>query len=138
MLPFVTLQLWFNFSSSTPKRVEIINFGCKTVHFNYSKSGFKEVIKQRCYILESSILIKNLAFFSETLQPCLLSTGVVWEFCDRLPTLPKTNKEAVASVLSREEQLINDAIEELEQVCYHFHSILNVIFSILIVLDCGN
>ena len=53
---------------------------------------------------------------SDKLQPCLLSTGVLWEFCDRLPTLPKNNKEAVSSVLSREEQLINDAIEELEEV----------------------
>jgi hypothetical protein len=30
--------------------------------------------------------------------------------------LPKNNKEAVSSVLNREEQLINDAIEELEEV----------------------
>jgi hypothetical protein len=50
------------------------------------------------------------------LQPCLLSTGIIWEFCDKLPTLPKNNKEAVSSVLNREEQLINDAIEELEEV----------------------
>lgn len=55
---------------------------------------------------------------SDNLQPCLLSTGIIWEFCDKLPTLPKNNKEAVSSVLSREEQLINDAIEELEEVSW--------------------
>jgi hypothetical protein len=47
-----------------------------------------------------------------------------------LPTLPKNNKEAVSSVLSREEQLINDAIEELEEVCIPSLSYFsNVIFS---------
>jgi hypothetical protein len=46
-----------------------------------------------------------------------LTTGVLWEFCDsRLPTLPKNNIEAVATVLTTEENLIKDAIEELEQV----------------------
>lgn len=59
--------------------------------------------------------IQNLILKSDTLQPCLVSTGILWEFCDRLPTLPKNNKEAVLAVLSREEELINDAIEELEQ-----------------------
>lgn len=59
---------------------------------------------------------KNLIYYSEVIQPCLLSTGILWEICDRLPSLPYNNKEAVTHILSREEQLIKDAVEELEQV----------------------
>ena len=40
----------------------------------------------------------------------------MWEFCDRIPFLPKNNVEAVTELLVREERLIGDALEELEQV----------------------
>nr|CAH0107016.1 unnamed protein product [Daphnia galeata] len=94
--------------------------GCYLLLPNTCGSTFLQLIQKE---LESLILgvkhfvetIQNLILKNDKLQPCLLSTGVLWEFCDRLPTLPKNNKEAVSSVLSREEQLINDAIEELEE-----------------------
>lgn len=57
-----------------------------------------------------------ISIISGKLESCLLTTGVLWEFCDRFPTLPKNNIEAVATSLSKEENLIKDAIDELEQV----------------------
>lgn len=54
--------------------------------------------------------------FSETLQAGLFSTGVLWSFCDRIPLLPKSNNQAVNKILRKEEQLIDDAIKELDEV----------------------
>ena len=50
------------------------------------------------------------------MQQGLFSTGILWEFCDRIPLLPKNNAEAVTQILDREERLISDALEELGQV----------------------
>ena len=53
------------------------------------------------------------------MDSCLLSTGIVWEFCDRIPTLPKSNVEAVTLILAKEEQLISDALIELDEVAIY-------------------
>ena len=53
---------------------------------------------------------------SEKLESCLQTTGILWECCDRLPSLPKNNAEAVIRVLGAAENLITDAIEELDEV----------------------
>lgn len=63
------------------------------------------------------------SFHSGKLDSCLISTGIIWEFCDKLPTLPINNAEAVISVLCKEEQLVNDAIEELDAEVSHQHLI---------------
>jgi len=54
--------------------------------------------------------------YSEKLENGLISTGILWEFCDKISALPKTNAEAVTSILHKEEQLINDGLQELNEV----------------------
>ena len=55
-------------------------------------------------------------WYSEKVETGLISTGILWEFCDRIATLPKTNVEAVALTLHKEQQLIKDGLEELNEV----------------------
>lgn len=57
-----------------------------------------------------------LEFFREKVENVLISTGILWEFCDRISALPKTNAEAITSILCKEEQLINDGLQELNEV----------------------
>jgi len=60
--------------------------------------------------------IKGIVVRSEKLENGLISTGILWEFCDKISALPKTNAEAVTSILHKEEQLINDGLQELNEI----------------------
>ncbi len=74
---------------------------------------------------ELKILLLGLKEFVETVhqgvaegrstQECLTATGILWEFCDQIPQLPKDNCCAVAALLAREEHLVQDALHEVEQ-----------------------
>lgn len=59
--------------------------------------------------------VQNIVVNNEKLESCLQTTGILWECCDRLPSLPKNNAEAVIRVLGAAENLITDAIEELDE-----------------------
>jgi len=60
--------------------------------------------------------IQGIVLRSEKVETGLISTGILWEFCDRIATLPKTNVEAVALTLHKEQQLIKDGLEELNEI----------------------
>lgn len=48
-------------------------------------------------------------------QKHLQSTGNIWEICDKFPKLPKDNREAVLLRTKEVDELISDALEELEE-----------------------
>lgn len=136
MLPLATLQLWFNISSINRERIGSLAFGPEAVYRSNSEFDSEKVLIT-LFLCPDSNFWKLFLILSDTLQPCLVSTGILWEFCDRLPTLPKNNKEAVLAVLSREEELINDAIEELEQVSFYFFVLLFLSHFKKSILGCG-
>ncbi|KAF7235799.1 hypothetical protein EYD10_17398 [Varanus komodoensis] len=49
-------------------------------------------------------------------QEQLISTGGVWEACDRISCLPRDNQAAVALAISSYLGIVRDALEEMEQV----------------------
>lgn len=77
-----------------------------------------------CREIESLILnlkqfiecIRGIVLRREKAEISLISTGILWEFCDRISSLPKTNAEAITSILHKEEQLISDGLQELNEV----------------------
>uniref|UniRef100_A0A8D2KXR1 Uncharacterized protein n=2 Tax=Varanus komodoensis TaxID=61221 RepID=A0A8D2KXR1_VARKO len=48
-------------------------------------------------------------------QEQLISTGGVWEACDRISCLPRDNQAAVALAISSYLGIVRDALEEMEQ-----------------------
>lgn len=44
-------------------------------------------------------------------------TGCVWEACSALEKLPRDNLAATRALLAREELLLTDALQEIEEVC---------------------
>lgn len=45
----------------------------------------------------------------------LQRTGNVWECCDRFPSLPRDNKAAVKEKVEESLELVNDALQEIEE-----------------------
>ncbi|XP_074640308.1 cyclin-D1-binding protein 1 homolog [Tubulanus polymorphus] len=53
--------------------------------------------------------------FSGTQDCTLMSTGCLWEACEKFESLPKTNREVVLKQVKEHLELIKDAINELEE-----------------------
>jgi Grap2 and cyclin-D-interacting len=49
----------------------------------------------------------------------LAMTGSVWEACEQLGTLPKDNLQAVNKKLQKDELLVMDALQEVEEVTFN-------------------
>lgn len=46
-------------------------------------------------------------------------TGSVWEACEQLGNLPKDNLQAVNKKLQKDELLVMDALQEVEEVTFN-------------------
>ncbi|POG62964.1 hypothetical protein GLOIN_2v1690751 [Rhizophagus irregularis DAOM 181602=DAOM 197198] len=73
-------------------------------------------------ILFDSAALAN-SFLDEPVDPSiitskgyLISTGVVWEACDRFNNLPKSNKQAVITKWEERLELLKDAILEIKKL----------------------
>jgi hypothetical protein len=47
-------------------------------------------------------------------------TGCLWNACEAVEYLPQNNLQVTCKILQREESLVLDALEEIEQVFYFF------------------
>lgn len=54
-------------------------------------------------------------------------TGSVWEACEQLGTLPKDNLQAVNKKLQKDELLVMDALQEVEEVTFNRTELLAIL-----------